>query len=162
MQELRRANLLGDVRAEADSPMLDVAFFETPDYRTLIESTDKTVVVGRRGTGKSALRYQLGKYWGGVHKCAVVEVTPEEDEIIGLRPLVGLFGNSYNQIKAGARIACRYALLMEVACALDRHYKFDAAAGAVLLRQCLKDWRSSDAGITARLRRTLDLVLDKS
>ena len=29
----QRANILGDVRAEADTNMLAVAFYETPDYR---------------------------------------------------------------------------------------------------------------------------------
>jgi ABC-type transport system involved in cytochrome c biogenesis ATPase subunit len=35
--------------------MLDRWFVETPDYRTLIETSDRTIVAGRHGTGKSAL-----------------------------------------------------------------------------------------------------------
>jgi hypothetical protein len=30
------ANRLGDIRAERDTRMLDIAFYETPDYRTLL------------------------------------------------------------------------------------------------------------------------------
>lgn len=58
-----RPNALGDVRAEADDKMLRQAFVETPDYRALIESHDRIIVVGRRGTGKSALVQQLHRYW---------------------------------------------------------------------------------------------------
>lgn len=53
------SNPLGDVRAEADHSMLSRAFYETPDYLSLIESDEKSIVVGRRGTGKSALNYRL-------------------------------------------------------------------------------------------------------
>ena len=50
-----KANPLGDIRAEADHEMLGHSFIETPDYKTLISATDRAVVVGRRGSGKSAL-----------------------------------------------------------------------------------------------------------
>lgn len=42
-----KGNLLGDIRAENDSYMLDNAFYETPDYKALLESNDRCVVVGR-------------------------------------------------------------------------------------------------------------------
>jgi hypothetical protein len=32
--------------------MLDAGFIETPDFKTLVSSTERCVVVGRRGTGK--------------------------------------------------------------------------------------------------------------
>ena len=56
---LTQTNPLGDTTAENDNKMLSSAFIETPDFRTLIESDDRTVVVGRRGTGKSALFINL-------------------------------------------------------------------------------------------------------
>ena len=59
----KRVNVLGDIRAEHDKQMLELAFYETPNYRTLIESSERPIVVGRRGTGKSALCNQLKKYW---------------------------------------------------------------------------------------------------
>ena len=52
---------LGDVRAEEDTKMLKQAFVETDDYRTLIERNERCIVVGRRGTGKSALALKLQK-----------------------------------------------------------------------------------------------------
>ena len=120
----KRVNILGDIRAEHDRPMLDLAFYQTPDYRTLIESTERPIVVGRRGTGKSALCYQLKKFWAKGTNTTVIEIIPEEDQIIGLRPLLSFFGSKYTQIKAGARISWRYALLLEVATRLLEQRKF--------------------------------------
>ena len=42
-----RANVLGDLRAEFDQQMLKFAFLETADYKTLIDTTDRPIVVGR-------------------------------------------------------------------------------------------------------------------
>jgi len=78
-------NILGDIRAENDTSMLDQAFLETSDYKALLESSDRCVVVGRRGTGKSALVHKLNQYWHNQNKTFVIVVSPEEDQIIGLR-----------------------------------------------------------------------------
>ena len=56
-----KSNPFGDTTAENDKKMLSNAFIETADFRTLIETDDRTIVVGRRGTGKSALFIQLRK-----------------------------------------------------------------------------------------------------
>jgi ABC-type cobalamin/Fe3+-siderophores transport system ATPase subunit len=48
-------NFLGTPRAESDLRMLAAAFVETEDFRALIDTRDFNFVVGRRGTGKSAL-----------------------------------------------------------------------------------------------------------
>ena len=42
----KRINVLGDIRAETDTQMLQVAFYETPEYRTPIESFDRPIIVG--------------------------------------------------------------------------------------------------------------------
>ena len=85
-----KTNPLGDIRAEHDHIMLDQAFYETPEYRSLIEEHTRRVVVGRRGTGKSALFYQLQKHWNATPKTLVVELSPSETDVIGLRPFVRL------------------------------------------------------------------------
>src|SRR5438128_1018538 len=51
----RSGNILGEIVAEADSEMLQAAFYESRNYRELVHGTDFRFVVGRRGTGKSAL-----------------------------------------------------------------------------------------------------------
>ena len=83
---MSKAISLGDVRAEHDQTMLAAAFYESPDYRTLIESDNKSIVVGRRGTGKSALFLKLTKYYESADKTEVLRVAPDEHEVLALDP----------------------------------------------------------------------------
>src|SRR3990172_208803 len=117
-----RPNVLGDPRAEADAKMLNAAFLETSDYRTLIETSDRIIVVGRRGTGKSALTASLEKYWRHVNSVQVVKLAPEEQQIMGVRPLIQLFGSKFSWIRAGARLAWRYAFMMELVNCISHRY----------------------------------------
>lgn len=110
-----RTNPLGDTTAENDDKMLSNAFIETPDFRTLIESDDRTVVVGRRGTGKSALFINLKKHWIKDKKVITLTFSPEDTEIIGFRSLLRPFSNSFVLSRAATKMLWRYAMLMEVA-----------------------------------------------
>ena len=159
--KVHAGNPLGDLRAEADHNMLDRAFYETADYLSLIESSDKTVVVGRRGAGKSALAYQLGKHWHDVPKTRVVSVSLEEAQVIGVGPLAELFGGTYRLIRAGCALAWRYCLLMEIALGLSPNYKFGKAPGSEILEQRLVDWRKRGPNAVTRLRRSLKAILDQ-
>lgn len=155
-----KANILGDVRAEADTEMLDAAFYETPDYKTLLETSDRTVVVGRRGTGKSALAYILEKHWKKSDKTDVIHLTADEDQIIGMRPIISLFGDSFKLIRAGAKVAWRYAFLMEIAIVLSRRYKFKKSDGADFLETHVGRWRANQYGFCARMKEKLRGVVD--
>ena len=64
-------NVLGAARAEVDT-LLARAFIETPAYRALIQNTDYNFVVGRRGTGKSALFQKVREYFVGTGSVLVV------------------------------------------------------------------------------------------
>lgn len=150
-----RINVLGDIRAETDSRMLKVAFYETPDYRTLIESFDRPIIVGRRGTGKSALCFRLKDYWVKSKRTTVVEIVSQEDQVIGTRPLLSLFGKTYGQLKAGSRIAWKYALLMEVATRLLDQAKSLRFGNDALLEDCAREWRKSGSSPLARVREIL-------
>jgi len=152
-------NPLGDLKAEADHPMLDMAFFETPDYLSLIETADKTVVVGRRGVGKSALAYQLSKYWHDVPKTRVTTVALDEAQMIGLVPLIELFGDSYRLIRAGCCVAWRYALIMEITLEQSSYYKFDKADTDGILARHVRKWRAAGDDPAGRLRKTLAMCL---
>jgi len=85
-----QVNVLGDIRAESDAKMLQAAFYESADYRALVESFDRPLVVGRRGTGKSALRYRLESFWSRSPKTTVIQLIPTEDQVIGVRPLLAV------------------------------------------------------------------------
>lgn len=117
-----RSNPFGDVRAELDHEMLNRSFYEWQDYKALFETSDRFIVVGRRGTGKSALTYQLRKVWTERKYISIV-VAPNEEQVIGLRPIAAFFGTTVSKIRAGVKIAWRYAMFMEIAIALYEHYK---------------------------------------
>ena len=55
------SNPIGDLRAESDALMLDAAFVETSDYKTLIGSSERCIVVGRRGSGEERSRVPIAK-----------------------------------------------------------------------------------------------------
>jgi hypothetical protein len=150
-----KINLFGDVRAEHDHEMLDRSFLESQNYRTLIESRDRFIVVGRRGTGKSALTYRLDKDWTA-RKFFTVVIAPKEEEVIGIRPLAELFGNSVTKIRAGIKLAWRYTLLLEVALIYQRYYKTTNEIDKYeTLRAQIKIWTNSGSNPFERMRNTL-------
>lgn len=154
-----KSNLLGDLRAEADLEMLNQAFLETTDYRALIETTDRPIVVGRRGTGKSALLYRLSRHWHSTDRTLVIQIVPSEDQMIGLRELARhLFSDSYTLLRAGSKIAWKYAISMEVAEQLAKQYRFQKATQAAFLEEKVRHWRSLGPDPTFRLRRALTLA----
>lgn len=128
MSELlfHKANPLGDTTAENDKAMLSEAFLETADFRTLIESDDRTIVVGRRGTGKSALFYQLTKHWSKDKKIITLNFSPDDTQIIGFRSILKPFSTSFTLARATTKLLWRYALLMEIATRISSHYKLSS------------------------------------
>ena len=115
--------VLGDLVAEHDTEMLQRAFYETCDYKSLLQTTDCPIVVGRRGTGKSALAYRLEWFWRKDKDSAVVNVTPDETQVYGLRKILALFGDTYPRIRAASKVVWTYALLMEIGSACQSHFK---------------------------------------
>lgn len=156
-----KSNILGDIRAENDIFMLDQAFLETPDYKSLLESSDRCVIVGRRGTGKSALVHKLDQYWSAQKKIAVLNISPEEDQIIGLRGVFNAFGNNFMHIKAGSKIAWRYALYMEIVSELNNHYKLKHLIERFELETKLRSWGNFHHNISTKLRNVLQKVIDR-
>jgi hypothetical protein len=156
---MAKVNLFGDVRAEFDHAMLDTSFHESQNYRTLIESRDRFIVVGRRGTGKSALTYRLSKEWGA-RRFSTIVIAPTEEQVIGLRPIAELFGNSVTRIRAGMKLAWKYALLMEIASLCEKNYKTAAAIHNYdTLKAHLTRWMGLGDSPFTRLRATLKTSL---
>jgi Cdc6-like AAA superfamily ATPase len=134
--------------------MLQKAFYETLDFRTLVETSDRPIVVGRRGTGKSALLYKLSRHWSE-ERAGLAVLAPTEDELIGLRPLLREFGERFPTIRAGSRIGWRYALLMEILESLLSHYRFQHNSAAPLLRKHRDLWTTRGSSCVSRLRNAL-------
>jgi hypothetical protein len=148
-----RPNAFGDTTAENDHRMLIDAFVPTADFRTLIESDDRTVVVGRRGTGKSALYFQLQRHWGDDKKVVVLSFSPDDTEIIGFRSLLKPFSTSFNLARASTRLLWRYAMLMEIADYLSKNYKLaHLVENDDLVKEHLRRWNSAKGNFLTKCR----------
>lgn len=158
-----RANALGDTTAENDQKMLTDAFVPTADFRTLIETDERTVVVGRRGTGKSALYFQLQKYWADDKKVVVLCFSPEDSEIIGFRSLLKPFSTSFNLARASTRLLWRYAMLMEIAAYIRGNYKLGHLVEEDdTLREHLQRWASVKGNLLTKCRHIAKIFLSSS
>ena len=104
--------------------MLNSAFLETPDYRTLIETTERPIVVGRRGTGKSALTYKLQQHWARDPQTRLITLLPSEYQMIALRPRVRKMGPNFGVMRATSRILWRYSLMIEIADTMSATSRF--------------------------------------
>ena len=108
---------LGDARAENDK-LLNSAFIQTEEYRVLLQHGSGYVVVGRRGTGKSALFCELRnalRHGGGSW---VVSLEPDGSEVAPIHAIVRRLSarENYHAMQEVAQTLCRYMVLMEVAC----------------------------------------------
>ncbi len=158
-----KTNPLGDIRAEYDHEMLDRAFYETPEYRSLIEEHTRHVVVGRRGTGKSALFYRLQRHWLTANKTTVIELTPSETDVIGLRPFVSHFGEKASYLRAACTIAWQYAILLEIITVLEKNYKVRSETELKnLLPSIVRVWLGRGDSIVSRLFNALEEKVDIS
>jgi len=149
-----KSNLLGDVRAENDHAMLDSAFHEWQDYKSLLEADDRFVVVGRRGTGKSALTYRLKKEFEA-KKYFVVVVAPNEEEFIGLRAITQKYGHTVQRVRSAIKLGWRYALIMEISTQLSHYYKSSALIESSRLNKYTKEWCLGGSSIISRLKSLL-------
>jgi hypothetical protein len=154
-----KGNILGDIRAENDTRMLETAYYESADYKALVESYDRPIVVGRRGTGKSALAFKLQKHWQSKPRTITLSVSPDEEQIIGLRDLFNLFGDNYLHVKAGTKMAWRYAMYMEVVTDLANHYKFKSNLDAQSIAHHIAGWGPKRRNISSKIRKKLQSLL---
>ncbi|MBL8370641.1 MAG: ATP-binding protein [Burkholderiaceae bacterium] len=145
---------IGDGRAEYDHNMLDQAFYEWSDYKALLSDSTRYVVVGRRGTGKSALVYKLSQQWKAEKKFCL-EINPNEEELIGFRAVASLLGTSVGMIRAGVKLLWKYALALELSDALSKYYKTsEAVKQSTTIKRHLKNWNSYPGGVFQKLRKS--------
>lgn len=120
----KQGNLLGGPRAEVDSDMLQKAFVETHDFQALINTKDFNFVVGRRGTGKSALYTKVSEYLTKNKIGYVYSKSPTEYGSLELQSVLNRITNDYRAIRAITRVAWRVSLLAGLLYELKDHYKF--------------------------------------
>ncbi|MCB5185211.1 ATP-binding protein [Methylobacillus gramineus] len=155
-----RATLLGEQTAENDKNLLLSNYIETPEFRSILETKDSTVVVGRRGTGKSAMYLRLAKFWKEEKNNYVIQVAPEDYQTIGFRSLFKIFDAKYSHVRAAARIIWKYGFLLEILSHISRNYKlkesFSCCPAAV---EHVKKWSSSSADFLSTLSNILRVIL---
>ena len=120
-------NPLGDARAEADSAMLEHAFVKTHDYQSLISTNDFNFIVGRRGTGKTALFLKIKEFYDEQSGVFIGTYSPEEHDSIALCSSVGKCADSYVTARIPLRISWRVSILHEVVLQLHRYWKIGKA-----------------------------------
>lgn len=151
----QRANVLGDVRAENDHAMLDSSFYDWPDYKFLSNPDDRFVVIGRRGTGKSALTYRLEKDWLSQRNIVLV-VSPQEEEFYGLRAAARKYGDSLPRIRAAIKNAWRYTILLDIFSHLSKYYKTRDSVTSTYTHALLGAWQKIHGSAIARLTKVLN------
>lgn len=157
------ANPLGDIRAEADHNMLIRSFYETPDYFSLLTTDEKVVVVGRRGTGKSALNFKLNQQWSSDKNNILIEIAPEEHHTLGLIPVVTKLGDNFLQVRAISRLLWKYGLLLEICLHLSSRYKAkDLISSSEILKKHLLEWNKPGLEFFEKLRKLVKEKIDKN
>ena len=128
------SNKLGLARAEADSRMLDGAFVETSDYRALKDTDDFNFIVGRRGTGKTALYLRLKSDLTNDESLLTHLVKPQEHDSLALVGVIRTLGlSTYAETRSALRVLWRISIAFTVACDLCSHWKFkDTREGGLL------------------------------
>lgn len=105
-------NIIGSARAETDTVMLAQAFVETPDYAALVNTQDFSFVVGRRGTGKSALFRMVSELFARTKGYFTIISKPQEHETLELQHHLSAVGASYREMRAVSKLAWKVHTLL--------------------------------------------------
>ena len=119
---IHNANILGNPRAESDR-LLAKAFVETVEFHALINTDDFRVVVGRRGTGKSALFQQICHYYAAQPRVLLHHETPQEHHALALQDRLERPGCNYRTARAACRLLWRGYILSVISRLLRNHFK---------------------------------------
>ena len=120
---LKLQNKLGDIRAESDREMLDVAFIETPEYKGIVETRDFNFIVGRRGTGKSALKYSAVKYLSANREFWIFDIQNPAHGMLAMQSLLQDLNAEYRHLNYIMTIVSEVAINLEIIKELSSYYK---------------------------------------
>lgn len=131
-------NILGAPQAEADSLMLRQAFIETADYQALLHTTDFSFIVGRRGTGKSAIFQRLKEEFALDTGVVLIAEEPQDFEMLELQSLLATISSDYRVLRPISRLLWTTEFLFKASAAVSKHYKFNKSAESAYLSDYLK------------------------
>jgi hypothetical protein len=135
------SNIFGGARAEADKYMLDHAFVQTQNFEALTHTRDFNYVVGRRGTGKSALFLKLIEYIKKNKTGYVFSYAPKEYEQLSLKNKMEQLASSYQMARAITRVAWRISVLVDLTKNIQSHYKYRQFKNTEYLNEFTKNNR---------------------
>jgi len=133
-------HVLGQIVAENDSESLDSVFFPSKEYHFAKESNFGGIVVGRRGTGKSAIFYKLKQETEGLKNTLLVARSPTEEDMLMLRASLKNRSQNYKISRVIIKICWKYAILMQLAKAISSHYKIKTSENAIQLAKFSAAW----------------------
>lgn len=125
--------LLGAGSAEADTGMLRQAFVETADYQALRHTTDFSYVVGRRGTGKSAIFQRLRNDFSKDDSVILLSEQPQDYEMLEFQELLHAVSLDYRALRPITRVLWTAHFLWEATKAVTTHYRFGKSKHAETL-----------------------------
>lgn len=129
-KQLITGNLLGAPRAEVDIEMLKSAFVETHDFRALTQTDDFNFVVGRRGTGKTALFIKVADRYSQDSHVYLNRIRPEEYAALTFRSAIEQMSAEYQISRAICRVCWKANLLIEIIKKIKDHYKLSRSPEA--------------------------------
>ena len=148
---------LGDPRAEKDV-LLDSAFIQTAEYQVLLQQRSGYVVVGRRGTGKSALFKELKLAFDEQRNHRVITLEPDGNEVYPIHAIIRhlcTHDADYDTLHEVATTLCRYAILLEVLTNYSEcranSFSFLETKDQEVLRHQLNLWSRDGSGMFERL-----------
>lgn len=129
-------NILGSIRAESDQKMLKYAFYHTGVYDTLInENNNFSFIVGRRGTGKSALFIKVSEKLKENKKNIVITDFPEESEVLAFKSLLERIGNvEYTQSRAICNLVWQVFIAVKIIEFSSNHYKIEKFSDSTFIQ----------------------------
>lgn len=141
----------GNNTAEGDTKLLEKAFFPTPEFHSIVSSPSSLVVVGRRGSGKSAIFQELQRRYSSDGSSLLIPLKPEQYDIYGIRSFLKLFGQNRAHLQAVAKLAWQYAILNQILSELYKHYKASNIAIYSKLAMYKNEWQIHGDSIVQRL-----------
>lgn len=124
MSEPRRTgNPLGELTAEADQHMLETAFYESRSYRELIGGKYYRFVIGRRGTGKSALSRKVSEVWARERGVLLLSEHPQEEKVSSWHSELGALTGIYSEARTIAKLAWKVQVLTQALDEIVDNYK---------------------------------------
>ena len=127
---------IGELDAEADSNLLDHCFIDNGYIDQLLDvNNPKSIILGRTGSGKSALLYKLER---SVHKCKRLDLHDISIKFLEHSDIINFFESIDVKLDLFYRMLWRHILILEL---LKLRYDFtaDTSSNSSIFRNFL-DW----------------------